>query len=113
MNHYTTKEEAVYLSIPTSNHNYIDFEDTRHALYIYLFLHQTTTSGASANNEEGCISIYSYIKPQLSPTGEPPLDAVYLSIPTSNHNLTSTLNNIQSLYIYLFLHQTTTLLMHY
>ena len=33
-------------------------------LYIYLFLHQTTTVRKIYDEFEGCISIYSYIKPQ-------------------------------------------------
>ena len=34
-------------------------------LYIVLFLHQTTTDDAQQQGQDGCISYYSYIKPQL------------------------------------------------
>ena len=34
-------------------------------LYIYLFLHQTTTAFKAGYAGHCCISIYSYIKPQL------------------------------------------------
>ena len=55
-----------------------------------------------------CISFYSYIKPQLilSPSEGKPV--VYRSIPTSNRNCLSTLENQLVLYIVLFLHQTAT-----
>ena len=78
---------VVYLSIPTSNHNDSDVPvsatelyiclflhqtttigivDTRRiTLYICLFLHQTTTVNSSSLSLSCCISVYSYIKPQL------------------------------------------------
>ena len=78
-----------------------------------------------------CISSYSYIKPQLSPTTVWNVSVVYHPIPTSNHNVggnhhelslvvyhpipTSNHNAAMHgcifilLYIILFLHQTTTL----
>ena len=78
----------------------------------------------------GCISYYSYIKPQHNrsigkvnlvvyrtiPTSNHNLTVlmlncflvVYRTIPTSNHNLTNIRNSTLKLYIVLFLHQTTT-----
>ena len=121
-------------------------------LFIYLFLHQTTT-GASLSvvayrclsifsyikpqlmrsdyeTVHSCLSIFSYIKPQLDialwiwisvvylsfPTSNHNIidfivtlvDVVYLSFPTSNHNLGVEPLRWLSLFIYLFLHQTTT-----
>ena len=100
--------KVVYRTIPTSNHNWvlsilatltlyivlflhqtttaIKFVFASLLLYIVLFLHQTTTQNLSENDTNGCISYYSYIKPQLS-TRRMGSDA---------------------LYIVLFLHQTTT-----
>ena len=99
-------------------------------LYIFIFLHQTTTPRTLERGGVGCISLYSYIKPQLielklcrrdscislysyikpqrSPT--PPLYAfvVYLYIPTSNHNSAAFGERLLLLYIFIFLHQTTT-----
>ena len=56
-------------------------------LYIILFLHQTTTSNFCEGRKVGCISYYSYIKPQLRRLGIVPILVVYRTIPTSNHNL--------------------------
>ena len=100
-------------------------------LYIVLFLHQTTTISQMVQNIKGCISYYSYIKPQLLGWFPRYVEVVYRTIPTSNHNYrgdqsedqfvvyrtipTSNHNNAGSftdkgsLYIVLFLHQTTTL----
>ena len=58
-------ERVVYLYIPTSNHNRYAELKTSYELYIFIFLHQTTTSGELSTNSAGCISLYSYIKPQL------------------------------------------------
>ena len=145
-------EIVVSLSIPTSNHNSLEVERKTRALYLSLFLHQTTTPDNTPTHSNRCISLYSYIKPQrfgdveffdfvvsLSiPTSNHnspfctifPLSVVSLSIPTSNHNLdllafrhsevvslsipTSNHNCRRScspppsLYLSLFLHQTTT-----
>ena len=78
---------VVYRSIPTSNRNirrerYDRVElyivlflhqtatfpfggCTNRTLYIVLFLHQTATVTSPVANSPGCISFYSYIKPQL------------------------------------------------
>ena len=56
--------EVVYLYIPTSNHNCRDFFCFYFLLYIFIFLHQTTTSIRVTRSLPGCISLYSYIKPQ-------------------------------------------------
>ena len=83
---YSPNFRVVYRTIPTSNHNggaYSDVNNklyivlflhqtttlciryiSRHELYIVLFLHQTTTHGKIAHSDAGCISYYSYIKPQ-------------------------------------------------
>ena len=37
------KKIVVYLYIPTSNHNYRDIIKRNNLLYIFIFLHQTTT----------------------------------------------------------------------
>ncbi len=39
-------EPVVYLSFPTSNHNFQLFGNVIYVLYIFLFLHQTTTHGS-------------------------------------------------------------------
>ena len=100
---------VVYLYIPTSNHNYKAWYDTYAPLYIFIFLHQTTTSifkqyfvptlyififlhqttthSDGHNFDNRCISLYSYIKPQLITTNPSVPMVVYLYIPTSNHNL--------------------------
>ena len=78
-------------------------------LYIFWFLHQTTTSWTSWYRCWRCISFDSYIKPQ------PQLEAtinklvVYLLIPTSNHNRNIKRYLSYWLYIFWFLHQTTTI----
>ena len=56
----------------------------------------------------GCISFDSYIKPQLVSVSYHFLVVVYLLIPTSNHNGGISRNNYLRLYIFWFLHQTTT-----
>ena len=99
-------------------------------LYIFWFLHQTTTCTPALQRNSGCISFDSYIKPQLEsdkkyfdgvvylliPTSNHNLllkrnkgeEVVYLLIPTSNHNLRLLLLVRVTLYIFWFLHQTTT-----
>ena len=78
-------------------------------LYIFWFLHQTTTTGWSFYARYRCISFDSYIKPQrflLLPLRK---SVVYLLIPTSNHNNRWIVMEVMLLYIFWFLHQTTTL----
>ena len=55
---------VVYRTIPTSNHNQMMLILFTEKLYIVLFLHQTTTPPSLASGSFGCISYYSYIKPQ-------------------------------------------------
>ena len=55
-------------------------------LYIVLFLHQTTTDDAQQQGQDGCISYYSYIKPQHMNVRMGFWKVVYRTIPTSNHN---------------------------
>ena len=55
-------------------------------LYIFIFLHQTTTSYHAVRPKLCCISLYSYIKPQLFCCIVQFFLVVYLYIPTSNHN---------------------------
>ena len=56
---------VVYRTIPTSNHNSQMLFAFSKVLYIVLFLHQTTTFHSVYAKCRGCISYYSYIKPQL------------------------------------------------
>ena len=168
-------DAVVYLLIPTSNHNRHLSDLSLQVLYIFWFLHQTTTHGPNSVRVAGlyifwflhqtttllaamiamacCISFDSYIKPQLLtyprflrqrcisfdsyikpqhcklhiyirivvylliPTSNhnPQASAcwnrsvVYLLIPTSNHNLLPPVITCGMLYIFWFLHQTTTL----
>ena len=57
----------------------------------------------------GCISFDSYIKPQLITESMWRTIVVYLLIPTSNHNILWNCAKFAQLYIFWFLHQTTTL----
>ena len=143
---------VVYLLIPTSNHNVNTNNVVFSLLYIFWFLHQTTTTEQFVWSALSCISFDSYIKPQLSDEQtainiscisfdsyiKPQLNqkimlicnscisfdsyikpqpitnananasVVYLLIPTSNHNFIGMLLLLQRLYIFWFLHQTTT-----
>ena len=121
---------VVYLLIPTSNHNVRCKPPSRRSLYIFWFLHQTTTDIRNLTLWVCCISFDSYIKPQhledlpnncivvylLIPTSnhnsldnwKEITDVVYLLIPTSNHNLLIKIFLLVLLYIFWFLHQTTT-----
>ena len=121
---------VVYLLIPTSNHNLASCSLNLAKLYIFWFLHQTTTAIASNVSTLCCISFDSYIKPQLCIVAHFGKSVVYLLIPTSNHNTrlilkhttlvvyllipTSNHNPLGyvrrrlKLYIFWFLHQTTT-----
>ena len=121
---------VVYLLIPTSNHNlqplrlgvkglYIFWflhqtttslskTPVRRWLYIFWFLHQTTTRVAALTVKPCCISFDSYIKPQRLGRWKGYLPVVYLLIPTSNHNQSVVVLVSYSLYIFWFLHQTTT-----
>ena len=99
---------VVYLLIPTSNHNYVCFLCAICALYIFWFLHQTTTSECKDIYIICCISFDSYIKPQLVCKVIYIIWVVYLLIPTSNHNDAMLEASEKKLYIFWFLHQTTT-----
>ena len=55
---------VVYLLIPTSNHNLAAYQKVYQELYIFWFLHQTTTGNFNQQFEKRCISFDSYIKPQ-------------------------------------------------
>ena len=144
---------VVYLLIPTSNHNrthttWVDFRlfiswflhqttTTRICvksitrLFISWFLHQTTTENCYNSHSSCCLSLDSYIKPQLLKHKsslfhcclsldsyiKPQLvhghfikmSVVYLLIPTSNHNWCVQNKDIDPLFISWFLHQTTTM----
>ena len=115
---------VVYLLIPTSNHNFNFFELIIYQLYIFWFLHQTTTLGLKLLNVQCCISFDSYIKPQLfiqfifsvkscisfdsyiKPQPGCPASGscavVYLLIPTSNHNSHEIRCNLQTV-VYLLI----------
>ena len=121
---------VVYLLIPTSNHNHLCFFDCIVVLYIFWFLHQTTTFSSDFwmifllyifwflhqtttcsildKTLWRCISFDSYIKPQLKKNSPPFGYVVYLLIPTSNHNPFPFPFLFFVLYIFWFLHQTTT-----
>ena len=101
---------VVYLLIPTSNHNNADFGLPHFRLYIFWFLHQTTTSALYEVTAHSCISFDSYIKPQLKDFDSVGDCVVYLLIPTSNHNFDRKEEEERKLYIFWFLHQTTTFL---
>ena len=101
---------VVYRTIPTSNHNSNSLYRIFMMLYIVLFLHQTTTLQLATCLLVGCISYYSYIKPQLLEAHLDNLKVVYRTIPTSNHNYNYDSQTPLALYIVLFLHQTTTFL---
>ena len=118
--------------IPTSNHNLVVRVLGSNELYIFWFLHQTTTVWLKLRSEVSCISFDSYIKPQpslatsrytlvvylLIPTSNHNQTqkktkrrfVVYLLIPTSNHNFEYIVHNNDKLYIFWFLHQTTTII---
>ena len=100
---------VVYLLIPTSNHNCSLVWSFSCGLYIFWFLHQTTTGWLHKMKIFRCISFDSYIKPQLLCLVQVLLTVVYLLIPTSNHNLQVVILLLFLLYIFWFLHQTTTL----
>ena len=122
---------VVYLLIPTSNHNLLATNKQIIKLYIFWFLHQTTTMIDNSNFRSRCISFDSYIKPQLHRNKQrddgscisfdsyikPQLFGVlfslhlvvYLLIPTSNHNSHPSAFLTSALYIFWFLHQTTTM----
>ena len=78
------------------------------ALYIFWFLHQTTTRALYGRIVRRCISFDSYIKPQLRYILQVRFYVVYLLIPTSNHNPGNIILFANVLYIFWFLHQTTT-----
>ena len=121
---------AVYPYIPTSNRNLKQRQSSRSTLYILIFLHQTATRSAGQHvgselyiliflhqtaTEIGvgrhhlrCISLYSYIKPQLKHSLRSERDAVYPYIPTSNRNSFTGRYIPFWLYILIFLHQTAT-----
>ena len=77
-------------------------------LYIFWFLHQTTTWWYSQKWFSSCISFDSYIKPQPCFFSCRSWRVVYLLIPTSNHNLQLGWVGKRLLYTFWFLHQTTT-----
>ena len=106
----TIKLKVVYLLIPTSNHNIFMSLSSVKLLYIFWFLHQTTTPPLAASSSTSCISFDSYIKPQPSEHITNIKDVVYLLIPTSNHNPYIFCLFDIVLYIFWFLHQTTTIL---
>ena len=75
------------------------------SLYSYIKPQPGHRQGRS---RRGCISLYSYIKPQLTCCFISYFYVVYLYIPTSNHNALDLVKHDSLLYIFIFLHQTTT-----
>ena len=106
--HLSVLATVVYLLIPTSNHNKYYFCIVWYLLYIFWFLHQTTTTIRNSLISCGCISFDSYIKPQPYLHKQAAFSVVYLLIPTSNHNIRWAISIAIMLYIFWFLHQTTT-----
>ena len=86
-NSFSKRYYVVYLLIPTSNHNSSGRIISPKRLYIFWFLHQTTTDLLRYSLSSCCISFDSYIKPQHSIRLARLVSVVYLLIPTSNHNL--------------------------
>ena len=68
---YGNFDSVVYLSFPTSNHNPSLRRRQASELYIFRFLHQTTTLGYCLWQLFSCISFVSYIKPQHTPVSQP------------------------------------------
>ena len=101
--------QVVYLLIPTSNHNGCMLQFLAEPLYIFWFLHQTTTAERCDVQYVSCISFDSYIKPQPFFSRCSICYVVYLLIPTSNHNKRIAFQDSMLLYIFWFLHQTTTI----
>ena len=101
--------KVVYLQFSTSNHNGSVPLDESSKLYIFSFLHQTTTLRSLSSDRTGCISLVFYIKPQQYIYLTPFHSVVYLQFSTSNHNRYMVMANSLRLYIFSFLHQTTTL----
>ena len=105
---FAAQRSVVYLLTPTSNHNFVWYASFSVALYIFWLLHQTTTSTFGKYFLVSCISFDSYIKPQHISIPPEKLYVVYLLTPTSNHNGDEIKINMQQLYIFWLLHQTTT-----
>ncbi len=81
------RQGVVYLLYPTSNHNSAARPSSSEALYISYILHQTTTLTDACILLMCCISLISYIKPQLTKFIRLLGPVVYLLYPTSNHNV--------------------------
>ena len=77
---------VVYHLVPTSNHNLALVERRLLALFIILFLHQTTTMVCPILLISSCLSSCSYIKPQPLLLVVSLNLVVYHLVPTSNHN---------------------------
>ena len=75
------------------------------SLYSYIKPQHAVNAGSNAVR---CISLYSYIKPQPTAATHRNDGVVYLYIPTSNHNNKMLSTVLLLLYIFIFLHQTTT-----
>ena len=58
------EDKVVYLCFPTSNRNLFVVLLCFLRLYIFVFLHQTATNYLTFFKLHGCISLFSYIKPQ-------------------------------------------------
>ena len=96
------RADVVYLYIPTSNHNLAGIGVSVAMLYIFIFLHQTTTCRLVCFISKSCISLYSYIKPQPPMCKVLTITVVYLYIPTSNHNVKPTaVADFKVVYLYI------------
>ena len=77
---------VVYHCFPTSNRNWFITKTEKRALYIIAFLHQTATLEIGEVIDFCCISLLSYIKPQLQIIVALINNVVYHCFPTSNRN---------------------------
>ena len=83
---YFPNIQVVYLLFSTSNHNISYARTSGKSLYIFSFLHQTTTYEQPKEFSMSCISSLFYIKPQLRRRIRWVIWVVYLLFSTSNHN---------------------------
>ena len=101
---------VVYHLVPTSNHNSI----TVLSLGSCVVYHLVPTSN---HNNDDCATLLIFVVYHLVPTSNHNIRTVgvvigfvvYHLVPTSNHNLLPILYRLLTLFIILFLHQTTTL----
>ena len=100
---------VVYLLIPTSNHNFMDHLDE--GAYVVYLLIPTSNHNAKGGGVFEAVVVYLLIPTSNHNYGlslQQGKEVVYLLIPTSNHNQRAHEYIFNELYIFWFLHQTTT-----